>query len=140
MTKYGLKNGDILFCRSSLKLDGIAYNNVFSGEDDSALFECHVIRISPDPRAVDSTYLNALLRLPQMRAIAKSRSKTATMTTIDQESLGAIPIVLPPLSKQQEFARRITALESLKSRHRAALAELDTLFASLQHRAFRGDL
>ena len=138
--KYGLKNGDILFCRSSLKLDGIAYNNVFVGDDDAALFECHVIRISPNPKVIDSIYLNALFRLPQMRAIAKSRSKTATMTTIDQESLGAIPIVLPPLSKQLEFARRITAIESLKSRHRAALAELDTLFASLQHRAFRGEL
>jgi len=41
---------------------------------------------------------------------------------------------------QQDFARRITAIETLKSRHRTALAELDTLFASLQHRAFRGEL
>ena len=27
--KYGLLTGDLLFCRSSLKLDGIAYNNVW---------------------------------------------------------------------------------------------------------------
>jgi len=39
-----------------------------------------------------------------------------------------------------DFASRIAAIESLKSHHRAALAELDTLFASLQHRAFRGEL
>ena len=45
-----------------------------------------------------------------------------------------------PIALQRKFARRITAIECLKSRHRAALAELDTLFASLQHRAFRGEL
>ena len=37
--KYGLLPGDLLFCRSSLKLDGIAYNNVFLGKREEALFE-----------------------------------------------------------------------------------------------------
>ena len=45
--KYGLRHGDILFCRSSLKLDGIGFSNVYTGEDFQALFECHIIRISP---------------------------------------------------------------------------------------------
>jgi type I restriction enzyme S subunit len=46
----------------------------------------------------------------------------------------------PPLDLQQDFARRIAAVEKLKSTQRASLAELDALFASLQHRAFRGEL
>jgi type I restriction enzyme S subunit len=41
---------------------------------------------------------------------------------------------------QHEFARRITAVEKLKRAQRASLAELDPLFATLQHRAFRGEL
>jgi type I restriction enzyme S subunit len=41
---------------------------------------------------------------------------------------------------QREFVCRITAVKTLKTIHRAALAELDALFASLQHRAFRGGL
>ncbi len=49
-------------------------------------------------------------------------------------------VPLPPLGLQHEFARRVTAVEKLKTAQRAALAELDTLFASLQHRAFRGEL
>jgi type I restriction enzyme S subunit len=48
-------------------------------------------------------------------------------------------VPLPPLSDQCKFARRIAAVEELKTTHRAALAELDALFASLQHRAFRGE-
>ena len=41
---------------------------------------------------------------------------------------------------QREFARRVTAIEALKKTQRASLAELDELFATLQHRAFRGEL
>lgn len=44
---YGLKYGDLLFCRSSLKLEGIGFNNIYLGDDDKALFECHLIRMSP---------------------------------------------------------------------------------------------
>jgi type I restriction enzyme, S subunit len=36
--------------------------------------------------------------------------------------------------------RRVTAAGALKTAQRASLAELDALFASLQHRAFRGQL
>lgn len=49
-------------------------------------------------------------------------------------------VPLPPLELQHEFARRVAAVEKLKTAHRASLAELDALFAALQHRAFRGEL
>ena len=51
-----------------------------------------------------------------------------------------LDIPIPSLALQQDFARRIAAVEKLKAAHRASLAEMDALFASLQHRAFRGEL
>ena len=54
--------------------------------------------------------------------------------------LRALNIPLPPLPLQQEFARRVEAIERLKTTHRESLTQLDALFASLQHRAFRGEL
>lgn len=65
---------------------------------------------------------------------------SATIAYLTGEKLKAMPVLLPPLALQQEFARRTTAIESLKSCHRSALANLDNLLASLQHRAFRGEL
>lgn len=47
---------------------------------------------------------------------------------------------MPQLALQQTFATRIQAIEALKTRQRTALAELDALFASLQQRAFAGQL
>lgn len=48
--------------------------------------------------------------------------------------------MLTLISLQREFARRVAAVEKLKATQRTALAELDALFASLQHRAFQGEL
>lgn len=140
ITKYGLQYGDILFCRSSLKLDGIAYNNVYLGRSGKALFECHLIRISPNVDIVNPMFLNLQLRLESMRAVLKLKSKTATMTTIDQKALSSVCVLLPPLDLQHRFAKIVESIENQKARYRAQLSELDTLFASLQQRAFNGDL
>jgi type I restriction enzyme S subunit len=54
--------------------------------------------------------------------------------------LRSFEICVAPLTLQREFARQVTAVERLKTAHRTSLAELDALFATLQHRAFRGEL
>jgi len=39
-----------------------------------------------------------------------------------------------------QFARPVAAVEKLKTAQRVSMAELNALLASLQHRAFRGEL
>jgi type I restriction enzyme S subunit len=63
-----------------------------------------------------------------------------SMPNISKARLQSALIEVPPLSLQRDFGRHVAAVENLKSAHRAALAELDALFAVLQHRAFRGEL
>ena len=63
---------------------------------------------------------------------------STTLPILKKSSFEKIAIPVPPLDLQREFGRRVAAVEKLKTAQRAALAELDALFASLQHRAFRG--
>ena len=63
-----------------------------------------------------------------------------SLLLVDKQDLAPLPIQTPFIDLQQTFAARIQTVEALKASHRAALAELNTLFASLQHRAFRGEL
>jgi type I restriction enzyme S subunit len=51
-----------------------------------------------------------------------------------------ITFPLPPLELQNTVAARIAEVDKLRTYHRDHLAKLDALFASLQHRAFRGEL
>lgn len=59
---------------------------------------------------------------------------------VSKSALSTLEIPITPLELQQVFAERVAGIEKLKEQHRAQLAELDALFASLQHRAFRGEL
>ena len=52
----------------------------------------------------------------------------------------SIRLTNPPLDLQHRFAAIVESVEQQKASQRAHLDELDTLFASLQSRAFRGDL
>ena len=64
----------------------------------------------------------------------------AITMNINLSILRDLDVPLPPIALQQEFARRVGAVEKLKAAQRTALAEQDALFATLQHRAFRGEL
>ncbi len=80
------------------------------------------------------------LRHPMACEYLEQTSKGAIMSGLNMGLIKAMPISVPPLQLQQIFATRIQAIEALKATQRAALAELDALFASLQHRAFAGQL
>jgi hypothetical protein len=84
------------------------------------------------------TYLLFLRRLDDLRWSRFKNFLPVEMYTVVGEHV--FPLLLPPLALQQTFAVRIQSVESLKATHRAALQELDRPFASLQHRAFAGEL
>jgi type I restriction enzyme S subunit len=74
------------------------------------------------------------------RALLRLAEGGATRQAITKFQLCELQIPLPPIALQQEFARSVAAVEKLRAAHRASLAKMDELFASLQHRAFRGEL
>ena len=51
-----------------------------------------------------------------------------------------MPIPLAPIELQEKFAERLQQVSDLKATQRRSGAYLEALFASLQHRAFRGEL
>ena len=93
------------------------------------------------PKA-DPHFVRFLFQQPKFRREIGQRASgtSGSMKNISQEKVLTIKVGLPPIALQQEFARRVVAVEKLKQAQRAALAEQDALFATLQHRAFRGEL
>ncbi len=85
---------------------------------------------------LDEAYLAFALTEARLNQFASQSGQPL----ISGSRLAPVPLLVPPLPLQQIFATRIQAVESLKATHRAALTELDALFASLQHRAFAGQL
>ena len=88
-----------------------------------------------DPRFLLNLLLHDLAPERLSRLIAGSTSKH-----LNVKELRKLPVLLPPLDIQHRFAAIVESVEQQKASQRAHLAKLDTLFASLQSRAFRGDL
>ena len=97
---------------------------------DNALY-VHVF-IQP----VDTIYLVAALKMANLNQYAGRSAQPL----ISGSRIYPVEILVPPLDLQHRFAAIAESIEQQKARHRAHLAELDTLFASLQASAFRGDL
>ena len=96
----------------------------------------YVITLRDERNSYDYSRFVLEHRLGELKRISKGTgTKYLTM-----ELLNRIRVPVPPIPLQREFARRVTAVEALKTAQRASLAELDALFATLQHRAFRGEL
>ena len=65
---------------------------------------------------------------------------STTLPILKKSRFEKLLLPLPPLDEQSRFAAIVESIEKQEASQRAHLAELDTLFASLQSRAFRGDL
>lgn len=89
---------------------------------------------------INSKFLEYFLRTPALHAKMQQRANASSQANLFQNQIRELPAFIPPLTLQKEFSHRVEAVEKLKASHRASLSELDTLFASLQHRAFRGEL
>ena len=141
-TEHFAKVGDLLFSRANTTelVGAIAYVNT---TPPNVLLPDKLWRfVWRQPVMVEPLFVWALFQTPALRREIGRRATgtSGSMKNISQEKVFGISTILPPLSLQREFVRRLAAAETLKTAHLASLAEMDALFASLQYRAFRGEL
>ena len=135
--KYGVKYGDMLFCRSSLVAAGIGKASIVpQGTPNNVLFECHVIRLPLDLDKCVPEFMQVLSTTDYFRNQVISRSKTATMTTIGQDGILKTDIILPPLEFQRQFLQFVKQTDQSKVAVQKALDEAQLLFDSLMQKYF----
>ena len=100
--------------------------------------DCILMRV--DRTKVDAIYVCWFLNNPGTVSMALRLVRGQTRGRISLGRMKKLQIPLPPLDLQCRFAAIVASVEQQKAGQRAHLNELDTLFASLQSRAFRGGL
>jgi type I restriction enzyme S subunit len=136
-----LKKNDLLIVEGHGNPNEIGRVALWDGSINDCIHQNHIIRARFEINKIIPLYACHYLNSPGGRQhLLKSGKTTSGLNTISVSEVRASPVLLPPLSLQKEFAHRVEAVEELKKSHRASLSELDALFASLQHRAFRGEL
>lgn len=135
--KYGVKYGDMLFCRSSLVAEGIGKASIVPKSTPSnVLFECHVIRLPLDTQKCIPEFMQALSTTDFFRQQIIAQSKTATMTTIGQDGILKSQIILPPFKHQHSFLLFVEQINRSKLTIQQSLDTMETLKKALMQEYF----
>ena len=132
--KCVVRNGDVLFNRTnSVELVGktCVYNL-----DYDMIIAGYIIRVRIDDRmlpVVLSNYLNSTVLKEQLRSMAKGAVNQAN---INAQELQSIPIYLPPIDLQHEFAAFVEQIDKSKFEIQQSLEKLEILKKSLMQQYF----
>ena len=108
--------------------------------DYKAAFAQRLLVLQPNETKVRSIYLMWALTMPFVMRQLRQRSTGSTVTGIRSREFKKVTLPIPSLDLQHRFGAIVESVQRQKATQRTHLAELNTLFASLQSRAFRGNL
>jgi type I restriction enzyme S subunit len=130
------KKGDVIYIKDGVTA-GIAKVNIFDFEF-SMLSSIAMIR--PDTNKLDPFYLEYYLNNPNVYEKIMERKSGSAITRIILREIREIPIVLPPLALQQQFARVVESVERIRERQVASGRQIEGLCEGLMQMVFAGEL
>ena len=136
LSNYRLQTGDVVMGRRG-EMGRCA---IVSDTEAGMLCGTGSLFVRPHPDELSSLFLARTFSSESMKRLLERLSQGVTMPNLNRTMIEGLKVGLPPLDLQHRFAGIVQSVEQQKAIQRAHLAELETLFASLQSRAFRGDL
>ncbi|HNV71946.1 MAG TPA: restriction endonuclease subunit S, partial [Candidatus Ozemobacteraceae bacterium] len=137
---YRLEWGDILL-NEGQSTELVGRPAMWRNEIADCCFQNTLIRFQANSDIVLPEFaLAVFLHYFRTGAFASLSSKTSSVAHLGAGRFSSMPFPLPPLDLQHIFVKRITVVKKTAEACQLSSAELDALFASLQHRAFRGEL
>ncbi len=112
---------------------------LFDCEYDTGFINAQMMIIRCSPRIMPR-YLQEFLSLPSVQSRLRASNSGTAVPQLTAAQMKELEIVVPDLSAQREFVERFDTLDGVARSGVVQLNDLDSLFTSLQHRAFRGEL
>jgi len=140
IARYRLERDDILLTEGG-DPDKLGRGTLWNGELTEAIHQNHIFRARVHTDEVTPLFLSWLLSSARgKRYFSAAAKKTTGIASINLTQLKAFSLLLPPVRLQREFAIRVARIDRHFERVNAAASEEGALCASLQGRAFQGEL
>jgi type I restriction enzyme S subunit len=107
---------------------------------EGANMTANLIRIAPDRKVIEPDFLWFAMRSPVASQALTGMSSSTTIATVKASDLRNIPIVCPPLHDQRRFTSIVSKCTALVGPAVNCSIKAESLFSSLQSRAFSGQL
>jgi type I restriction enzyme S subunit len=135
LTRGKLKQGDIVITlRGSL-----GQTAIFENAGDTGFINAQMMIIRPK-KDIEARYLLQALQLDDMLAHFKKAGSGSAVPQLTAKQMSCLEIPVPDLVTQRTFGDRRQALRKVRTAAMLEKKKLDSLFSSLQHRAFSGKL
>jgi len=105
-----------------------------------AIISSHLLKITLNSKLANPIFVAEYIRQPFAEKYFHKSSHGIVMKGLNTTIIKSLPIYLPPLPLQQEFAKLVEDIEAEKVRQAESKKKLDELFQSLMQRAFTGEL
>jgi type I restriction enzyme S subunit len=139
-SKYQLIDGDLLLTEGG-DPDKLGRGSVWHNEIQNCIHQNHIFRVRTNKKILNPEYLSKLIgSLYGKNYFLRSAKQTTGIATINSRQLKCFPVLLPPLSLQNQFARIVEETEQQRQLFEKSLTEMDNYFNSLMQKAFRGEL
>jgi type I restriction enzyme S subunit len=106
----------------------------------TAIISSHLIKITLNLAIVNPIFISEIVKSEYAASFYSSFAHGAIMKGLNTTIVKSLPIPIPPLALQKQFAMRVAEIRELEAEQTASHRRLDALFQSLLHRAFQGDL
>lgn len=137
---YALRAGEIVINRVNSR-EYLGKSAIIPELNETTVFESNMMRFDVNRDALEPVYLIEYLQTDLVRAhVDRSAKDAVNQSSINQRDVKAIPLIVPPIALQRLFVKRVSVAKRHIKLHDISLTALDSLFASLQHFAFRGAL
>ncbi len=137
VAKYSLADGDLLLnTRNSRELVG--KTAVYRGRP--RLYNNNIMRIRFDDALLTDYVHQYLWTIEGRRQLEARKSGTTSVFAVYAKSVATLMVPMPPVALQRSFAHRVRVIDHQRASVVRGQAMDDELFASLQSRAFRGEL
>jgi type I restriction enzyme S subunit len=139
--RYALHYGDLVLTEGG-DPDKLGRGTVWRSELPLCLHQNHIFRVRVREReALQPEYLASFMASPSAREyFLRAAKQTTGIASINMTQLKALPVYVPTREAQAAYVTRLEATRRQILATQRALAADDELFASLQSRAFRGEL
>lgn len=136
LAKDTLRDGDLLFARRSLVLEGSGKCSLIVSPPEPTTFESSMIRARLDSTRADPLYYFYFFHSPTGRALMASIASRTAVSGIRGSDLVTLKVFRPPLPMQKKVASILSAYDDLIENNTRRIAILEEMAQSLYREWF----